>query len=129
MRACERSDSSDGSASQVRADNQADNPLFPMASPNRAIAATIFCQSANEPVSPVQGVWPWTTIGATNRAKHTEKSRKMLTVGVRSVRSVGAKFTNVLKDYDLWCRGTESNCRHQPFQGIREMKKLKTWRW
>jgi len=27
----------------------------------------------------------------------------------------GGNFANILKV--LWCRGTESNCRHQPFQG------------
>ena len=27
-------------------------------------------------------------------------------------------FTNILKG--IWCRGTESNCRHQPFQDVGE---------
>jgi hypothetical protein len=28
----------------------------------------------------------------------------------------------------LWCRGTESNCRHQPFQGIRKTIRIKKLR-
>ena len=37
--------------------------------------------------------------------------------------SDGAEFTNCLKD--MWCRGTESNCRHQPFQDKKKMNKIK----
>ena len=29
----------------------------------------------------------------------------------------------------LWCRGTESNCRHQPFQGQREIKEIRGLGW
>jgi hypothetical protein len=47
-----------------------------------------------------------------NRLKKAEKLHKR---GVRGVTADGANFANILND--LWCRGTESNCRHQPFQG------------
>ena len=72
-------------------------------------------KSVTEPLLTVQRGWFWTTIWTTNRAKQTEKDRKIHKSGVRCVPTGGENFANILKV--LWCRGTESNCRHQPFQG------------
>jgi hypothetical protein len=35
-------------------------------------------------------------------------------------RTARVRFMKCQSVGGMWCRGTESNCRHQPFQGVRE---------
>ena len=54
------------------------------------------------------------------------KTHKSLKSGPSHIASSGAGVLKILKG--LWCRGTESNCRHQPFQGVRKTKKIQEMR-
>ena len=41
-----------------------------------------------------------------------------------AVRGQLEEMTEACKSAEEWCRGTESNCRHQPFQGLRKTYKI-----